>query len=134
MVPVILSPPSPVLKGMQVSDRNDIDVSSMKARLEARRGELLQLAAAGAGARKPVELDQTRVGRLSRMDALQSQAMSLETERRRQVVLRRIDVALAHIEEGEFGYCVQCGEPIAPKRLELDPTTPICIACARASG
>lgn len=117
-----------------MSDRSDIDVSSMKARLEARRDELMQLAEAGAGARKPVELDQTRVGRLSRMDALQSQAMSLETERRRQLELRRIDVALAHIEEGEFGYCVQCGEPIAPKRLELDPTTPICIGCARASA
>lgn len=117
-----------------MSDREDIDVSAMKVRLETRRDELLQLTEAGAGARRPVELDQTRMGRLSRMDALQSQAMSLETERRRQVELRRIDAALAHIEEGEFGFCVQCGEPIAPKRLELDPTTPICIACARASG
>ena len=117
-----------------MSDRSDLDVPSMKARLEDRRDELLHLTEAGAGARKPVELDQTRVGRLSRMDALQSQAMSIETDRRRQVELRRIDVTLARMEGGEFGYCVQCGEPVALKRLEFDPTTPNCIACARAGA
>ena len=104
----------------------------MKARLEERRAELERLTETGAGARRPVELDQTRVGRLSRIDALQSQAMSIETERRRQIELRRIGAALERIEEGEFGYCVNCGEPIAAKRLELDPTTPNCIGCANA--
>lgn len=115
---------------MPVNDRDDIDIPAMKLRLEQRREELLHLTEAGAGARRPVELDQTRVGRLSRMDALQSQAMSIETERRRQLELRRIDTALARIGGDEFGYCVNCGEPIAVKRLTLDPTTPNCIACA----
>jgi len=121
-------------EGDIVDDRSDLDIASMKVRLMERRDELLHLTESGAGARRPVELDQTRVGRLSRMDALQSQAMSIETDRRRQVELRRIDVALARIEEGEFGYCVQCGEPIARKRLELDPTTPNCIDCASAGS
>ena len=58
--------------------------------------------------RKPVALDQSMVGRLSRMDALQNQAMALEAERRRGVELQRIDAALARIEEGEFGYCAAC--------------------------
>ena len=115
-----------------MSDRDDIDVPAMQARLEERRAELARLTEAASGARRPVELDQTRVGRLSRMDALQNQAMSIETERRRQVELRRIEAALDRITDGEFGYCVNCGEPIAAKRLELDPTTPNCIACARA--
>jgi DnaK suppressor protein len=119
---------------MPVDDRSDLDIRAMKARLIERREELRHLAEGAAGAREPVELDQTRVGRLSRMDALQSQAMSLETDRRRQVELRRIDGALARIDEGEFGCCVQCGEPIAPKRLELDPTAPNCIGCARAGA
>ncbi len=115
-----------------MSLREDIDIATMKARLEDRRAELAHLTESGAGARRPVELDQTRVGRLSRMDALQNQAMSIETERRRQVELKRIEAALERIADGEYGYCVNCGEPIAEKRLELDPTTPNCIACAKA--
>ncbi len=119
-------------KGTTVSAQDAIDVAAMKGRLEDRRRELEHLTESGAGARRPVELDQTRVGRLSRMDALQNQAMSIETERRRQVELKRIEAALERIAEGEFGFCVNCGEPIAVRRLELDPTTPNCIACAKA--
>lgn len=80
--------------------------------------------------RVPVELDQQSVGRLSRMDALQVQAMAQETSRRRTAQLRRIAAALARIDEGEYGYCVKCGDEIAPRRLELDPAAPLCIGCA----
>ncbi len=80
--------------------------------------------------RAPVELDQQAVGRLSRMDALQVQAMAQETSRRRKNELRRIAAALARIDEGEFGYCLECGEDIAARRIELDPATPLCINCA----
>ena len=65
------------------------------------------------------------------MDALQEQAMSLETERRRKLELQRIEAALQRIEEGDFGYCLICGEKIEVKRLDLDPTLPTCVACAR---
>ena len=106
------------------------DYAAFEARLKARRAELLRLGETSAEGRRPVELDQTRVGRLSRMDALQDQAMSLETERRRQIELKRIEAALQRLAEGEYGYCVQCGEAIALKRLELDPTAPLCIDCA----
>ena len=68
------------------------------------------------------------------MDALQSQALAAEVERRREVELERIDMALERIEQGEYGYCVACGEPIAEQRLELDPATPVCISCAERSG
>ena len=80
--------------------------------------------------RAPVELDQQAVGRLSRMDALQVQAMAQETSRRRRTQLRRITAALARIDEGEFGYCLECGDEIAARRIELDPAAPLCIACA----
>ena len=83
--------------------------------------------------RKPVALDQTMVGRLSRMDAIQNQSMALEAERRRAIEITRIDAALQRIEEGEFGYCAVCGEDIEPKRLEHDPPVPACIACARGT-
>jgi DnaK suppressor protein len=101
-----------------------------RARLLALKGELEGLSAGAGDARQPVELDQQAQGRVSRQDALQQQAMAVETERRRQNALKRIDAALARVEEGEYGYYVSCGEPIAPKRLELDPAVPTCIGCA----
>lgn len=111
-----------------------LDLSAFRDCLLARRRELLDLAASSADSRKPVELDQTRVGRLSRMDALQNQAMSLEAERRRKRELQRIEASLKRIEEGDYGYCVACGEQIPLRRLELDPTLPTCVDCAASSA
>ncbi len=108
-----------------------IDVEAVKARLVERRAELLAISEASADSRKTVELDQTMVGRLSRIDALQSQEMALEQERRRAVEVKRIEAALKRIEDGEYGYCITCGAEIALKRLELDPAVPTCIDCAR---
>ena len=103
------------------------ELEGVKARLLARRDELLHAAASTEDERRPVELDQTRVGRLSRMDALQDQAMALETERRRGLEIERIEAALKRIEDGEYGYCLSCGEEIPAKRLEFDPATPVCV-------
>ena len=111
-----------------------LDTREMRKRLIGRRAELEGLGAATEESRRPVELDQTRVGRLSRMDALQEQAMAVEVERRRAIEIQRIDAALARLDSGEYGYCVACGEPIATKRLELDPTIPNCIDCAKGAG
>ncbi len=77
-----------------------------------------------------VDLDQSKVGRLSRMDALQKQAMSQEVNRRREVELTRINAALQRIEEDEFGFCITCGEEIERERLELNPSLPQCSKCA----
>ncbi len=115
-----------------MTERDDIDVPALKARLIERRDELRRLVESSAESRAPVELDQSRVGRLSRMDALQAQAMSVETQRRRQIELGRIDAALGRISAGEFGFCVTCDEPIGKVRLRLDPSAPQCIDCAQA--
>ena len=80
--------------------------------------------------RATVELDQQSVGRLSRMDALQRQAMAEASERSRAIELQKINAALRRIEEGEDGYCMECGEEIAAKRLEIDPAASHCIRCA----
>ena len=77
-----------------------------------------------------VELDQTRVGRLSRMDALQGQAMAKATGERAKLQLQRIATALRRIEAGEYGECTSCSELIDPRRLEVDPAAPRCIVCA----
>jgi len=107
------------------------DMTSFKQRLVKMRDEVQHLSTTTKEDRKPVELDQSMVGRLSRMDALQGQAMQLETERRRGIEVQRIDAALSRIANEEFGYCVTCGEGIEEKRLEHDPTAPTCIVCAR---
>lgn len=79
-----------------------------------------------------VQLDQQSVGRLSRMDALQNQAMAKATDARAKQQLRLIDAALQRLDNGEYGECQECGEPINPKRLEIDPTALYCIECAAA--
>jgi DnaK suppressor protein len=68
------------------------------------REELEELAETGGTAADVVELDQARVGRLSRMDALQSQAMSQASGRRREQLRKSIDAALARIENDEYGF------------------------------
>ena len=106
-------------------------LGDFKKRLEDRRLELRELAATSQEGRKPVELDQARVGRLSRMDALQDQAMSLETDRRRQGEISSIEAALKRMADGDYGFCLSCGEDIALKRLAFDPTLPTCVHCAQ---
>lgn len=106
-------------------------IEALKARLIARKSELARLSAQSKGSRDAVELDQTRQGRLSRQDAMMQQEMAKETQRRRELDLRRIEIALTKMENDEYGYCVQCDEIIAVKRLELDPAIPTCIKCAR---
>jgi DnaK suppressor protein len=107
------------------------DDAAIAARLRARREEIVEAGAAHQGERRPAPLDQTRLGRVSRTDAMQDQAMAQEIERRREVELARIDSALERLAEGEYGWCVTCGEEIEPQRLELDPAIPLCLACAR---
>ncbi len=81
-------------------------------------------------ARAPVTLQQDSVGRLSRMDAIQQQAMAQAQERRRVQERVRIKAALGRIDEGEWGYCVSCGEEIADARLANDPSVATCVKCA----
>ncbi len=107
-----------------------IDIKLARQRLLARRDELKALSAMTADARETVVLDQQNVGRLSRMDALQQQEMAQATERHRNSELVRIEQALTLVDEGEYGYCLHCGEPIPDKRLEADPTATHCVRCA----
>lgn len=92
--------------------------------------EELQQAANEDASHEPVELDQTRQGRLSRMDALQAQQMARAVARRREEKLRRIEGALRRIESGDFGDCFVCGEPIEEPRLQADPSITRCRHCA----
>jgi DnaK suppressor protein len=94
-------------------------------------------------ARQPVALDQSMVGRLSRIDAMQGVQMAQEASRRRQQQLVGIVGALARIDSdlsaeisagnrtnNEYGYCSLCDEDISIGRLNIDPTYVLCIGCA----
>ncbi|MFY0691843.1 MAG: TraR/DksA C4-type zinc finger protein [Paracoccaceae bacterium] len=81
--------------------------------------------------RDTVTLDQQSTGRLTRMDALQQQAMANASETRRNALRTRIKAARDRMEEGEYGYCLECGEEISLDRLRFDPTLPTCLTCAR---
>ncbi len=48
---------------------------------------------------------------------------------REQALLRKIDAALARIEQGSFGDCSVCGDPIAAQRLRARPVATLCIDC-----
>ena len=98
-----------------MADLTDEDIDYFKGRLQAMRAEIAALLETGDDETAPVQLDQTSVGRLSRMDAMQRQAMAQETERRRHNDLRRISAALARIEEGEYGYCAEVEDAEGPQ-------------------
>jgi len=108
------------------------EYGQVRQRLLQLQQELRSLLDTGKDAAGVVELDQTSVGCLSRMDALQGQAMSQERARRRQRELQRIAVALRRLENGEYGDCQDCGEAIDVRRLEMDPAATLCIRCASA--
>ncbi|MFT4519124.1 MAG: DnaK suppressor protein [Halioglobus sp.] len=91
--------------------------------------ELEQLTESSKEAGDTVTLDQSAVGRLSRMDAMQAQQMAQETARRRQLQLQKIEGALRRMDAGEYGYCVICEEDIGQARLNFDPSSTRCIGC-----
>ena len=76
-----------------------------------------------------VELD-TSIGRLSRMDAMLNQQMALELRRRRENQLLRINNAFKRMDQGRYGKCGKCGNPIDEARLEVFPDVVTCVACA----
>ncbi|PKP73980.1 MAG: molecular chaperone DnaK [Alphaproteobacteria bacterium HGW-Alphaproteobacteria-6] len=100
-------------------------------RLQEELASLRQASADTADHRRPVTLDQQSVGRLSRMDAMQQQAMAAAQDTRRHARIRALDAALRRIEGQDFGWCDACGDFIGEPRLDIDPTIMRCRDCAR---
>ena len=100
-----------------------------RSKLEAEITELRVLSDNSKQSRAPVTLDQQSVGRLSRMDAMQQQSMDLAKEERRAQRLAILTEALRRMDDGEFGYCLKCGEDIPPARLDVDPAVTLCVDC-----
>ncbi|MCK5876085.1 MAG: TraR/DksA family transcriptional regulator [Candidatus Marithrix sp.] len=108
---------------------NNKEIERIKQKLLILKKELQELEGISKDPSEPIELDQARIGRLSRMDAMQSQQMAQELARRQQRKLLMIDGALRRIESGDYGDCFICGEEIAIRRINVDPTNTRCIKC-----
>jgi DnaK suppressor protein len=78
---------------------------------------------------RPVKLDQTAVGRLSRIDSLQNQGLTRNLKEREEAKLGQVVSALRRMEEGTYGLCIQCSAEIPFERLLVFPETPICTRC-----
>ncbi|UWQ15588.1 TraR/DksA C4-type zinc finger protein [Aliiroseovarius sp. M344] len=109
---------------------NESQIATYRAQLTEALNALDRSDARGASAQKTVVLDQQAVGRLSRMDALQNQAMAKATGARRAAQRTRIHAAFARMDVSEFGFCEDCGEDIPLGRLDLDPCATKCVSCA----
>jgi len=105
-------------------------LDELKADLAALESGITKQSDATKASRDIVELDQQSIGRLSRMDALQNQAMAQANEARREQLGHKIAHAYDLMEEGEYGICQECGEGIPFGRLKLDPTLTTCVTCA----
>ena len=106
-----------------------MDVAPYKNALLAKRSEITE---AGAGA-KPV---QTTEGTSSRQGDLADQAtgnnevhIQLKLKQTDAKILQAIEEALWRIEQGTYGVCRDCGEPVAVARLNAIPWTRVCITC-----
>lgn len=111
---------------------NGPPIKALGQLIDQRIAELEAMAEGSQALAAVVELDQTRQGRLSRMDAMQGQAMAQASEQRRVAQVRRLRHARARLNDGRYGECADCGEWIATARLQADPATLYCRDCASA--
>lgn len=64
-----------------------------------------------------------------RASAESGRNFELRIRQRERKLLSKIEEALQRIEDGDYGECESCGEPIGLKRLEARPVTTLCIEC-----
>ena len=108
-------------------------MKGLRAKLLSERAVLRDGLTASAESVQTVELDQTRVGRVSRIDALQQQAMAIANESSAKVRLAALDAALVRMDNDDYGECVECAQAISPARLAARPEARLCIECKSIS-
>lgn len=108
---------------------NPSELDELRAEIERQLGRLVRSMKTTEEAAKPVELDQTAVGRLSRMDALQNQHLTRNLKEREEIRFGALTDALARFEAGAYGICSACGGPISFERLFVVPEATDCGAC-----
>ena len=105
----------------------------IKEKLVLLEMELLESIESSEKSAKPVTLDQQSVGRVSRIDAIQQQQMSLNSLGRQKRQLEKVRQALRRINDENFGFCQICEEPINESRLMTRPEHSLCLNCTKQS-
>lgn len=108
---------------------NTETLNRFKRRIENAIEELRLALEEGGERTDPVQLD-TSIGRLSRMDAIQSQQMALALKQRQREQLQRLSRALDRVADGSYGQCKRCRDSISIERLEAQPDAVFCVNCA----
>lgn len=80
------------------------------------------------GDSKPVDME-LPIGRLTRIDAIQMQAMAQMNRHQLEIRLKQIDASLQAFAQGTYGICRHCKGPVHLGRLEVLPETPFCVDC-----
>ncbi len=112
-----------------MAELTDAQLKELGEMLKALEVELNEALVRGEEASKTLELDQQSVGRISRMDSIQQQAMAAGARRSVEARLGLVHSALEVHAAGDYGSCRSCEEPIGYERLKARPETPLCIAC-----
>ena len=111
-----------------MATHTDLDVSELQQKLVELQRTLERRLESTRQDSKPVDLE-TPIGRISRIDAIQSQKLAEASREQAEVQLRRVRAALARMQAGRYGLCLMCDEPIAPSRLRKFPEAPLCRQC-----
>lgn len=104
-------------------------LESFRERLEMERAASEAAMVRSADDLRPIEASGSSIGRVTRIDAIQMQAMSQLSRSQLELRVQMIQNALAAVAEGTYGTCRGCNGPIALRRLEAIPEAPFCIAC-----
>jgi len=116
---------------VDTEELSDEEAETLRRQLVELIAGLEESLSASAGTAAPVVLDQSSVGRLSRMDAMQQQAMAKATRQKAQVRVTQCKAALSAFDRDEYGFCRKREEPIGFPRLSAKPEAPFCLSCQR---
>ncbi|MBE0615366.1 MAG: molecular chaperone DnaK [Burkholderiales bacterium] len=111
-------------------DQVKSDATKFHHRLSTELQQLVEAIAQAEASAGTVRLDQSSVGRVSRMDAMQQQAMARGLQERLATRKRKTEAALARIESGTYGRCCECQTELKAERIDADPAAVFCAACA----
>src|SRR3990172_12288753 len=107
---------------------NSMDEQHYRDALVSKRSEVL-----GTGGMKPLQAtmeNNTRQGDMADQASGNNEVhIQLKLKATDAKILQAIEEALFRLEKGTYGVCRDCGEPVAPARLNAIPWTRVCITC-----
>ena len=106
-------------------------LDSFRRILEEKREHLLEEAKRTLESEMVIEADD-RMDEVDQASSEYMQAFSFRLRGRERFLMEKIEHALRKMEEGLFGVCEECEEPISLKRLQARPEAQLCIQCKEA--